>query len=54
MSVFLPTSLKIFARVYLEMSLVMVRVPKAPQPLAWTTRSGMRSRFWCASFSSSS
>src|SRR5690606_28158805 len=23
-----------------------------PEPLAWTVRSGMRSRFWCASFSS--
>lgn len=34
------------------MSWVTVKVPKAPQPLAWTTRSGMRSRFWWASFSS--
>jgi pimeloyl-ACP methyl ester carboxylesterase len=40
-----------FAFVYFEMSPVIVSVPCAPQPLAWTGRSGMRSRFWCASFS---
>ncbi len=41
------------ALVYLEMSPVILSVPCAPQPLAWTARSGMRSRFWCASFSMS-
>jgi hypothetical protein len=50
-SVFLPTSEKIFALVYLLILWVTVNVPCAPQPLAWTVRSGIRSRFWWASFS---
>ena len=52
-SVCLPMAPNSLALVYLEMSCVTVKVPKAPEPLAWTTRSGMRSRFWWASFSSS-
>ncbi len=39
------------ARVYAETSSVTVNVPKAPPPLAWTIRSGMRSRLNWASFS---
>jgi hypothetical protein len=35
------------ARVYLVMSPVTVNVPYAPEPLACTTRSGMRSRLKC-------
>ena len=50
-SVCLPTSEKRSAQVYCVMSWVTVKVPCAPQPLACTTRSGMRSRFWWASFS---
>ena len=50
-SVFLPTALKIFARVYRVMSLVTVNVPKAPEPLACMRRSGMISRLRLASFS---
>jgi len=50
-SVFLPICEKTLADVYLLMSWVTVSVPSAPQPLAWTVRSAIRSRFWCASFS---
>jgi hypothetical protein len=39
------------ARVYRLTSPVVVKVPKAPPPLACTTRSGTRSRLNCASFS---
>jgi hypothetical protein len=41
----LPTWAKMLALVYCVMSCVTVNVPKAPEPLAWTVRSGMRSRF---------
>ena len=40
-----------FALVYLETSSVMTSSPKAPEPLAWGLRSGMRSRSKWASFS---
>src|SRR5690625_2028062 len=50
-SVFLPTSLKMLARVYWVMSLVTVKVPKAPEPLACMRRSGITSRTKLASFS---
>src|SRR3546814_17188518 len=50
-SVFLPTFEKIAARVYLLMSLVTVKVPKAPEPLACMRRSGITSRTKLASFS---
>ena len=40
---------KTLALVYLVISCVTLSVPKAPQPLAWTTRFGIRSRFWWAS-----
>ena len=50
-SVFLPTSLKILARVYLVMSLVTVNVPKAPEPFACMRRSGITSRTKLPSFS---
>src|SRR3981189_2854769 len=41
----LPTFSNSFAVVYFGMSgLVTVRVPYAPEPLAWTTRSGTPSR----------
>ncbi|KAL7699147.1 hypothetical protein N2W54_004099 [Lotmaria passim] len=53
MSVFLPTSEKIFALVYCVMSCVTVKVPKAPEPLACMRRSGISSRSKWASFSSS-
>ena len=52
-SVFLPTSLKILARVYFVMSFVTVKVPKAPEPLACMRRSGTTSRTKPASFSCS-
>src|SRR5690606_21782485 len=52
-SVFLPTDSKIFARVYLVMSLVTVKVPKAPEPLACMRRSGITSRTNWPSFSCS-
>ena len=39
------------ALVYLDTSSVMVSSPKAPEPLACTLRSGMRSRLKCACFS---
>ena len=39
------------ALVYFETSSVVLKVPKAPPPLACTTRSGTRSRLNCASFS---
>ena len=50
-SVFLPTSLKILARVYRVMSWVTVKAPKAPEPLACMRRSGTISRTKLASFS---
>ena len=50
-SVFLPIRLKSLALVYSMMSPVTVNVPCAPAPLAWTTRSGMRSRLNWAIFS---
>src|SRR3546814_17019607 len=50
-SVFLPTFEKIAARVYLLMSLVTVKVPTAPEPLACMRRSGLTSRTQLASFS---
>src|SRR5690606_1994994 len=50
-SVCLPTLEKIAARVYLVMSLVTVKVPKAPEPLACMRRSGITSRTKLASFS---
>ena len=50
-SVFLPTCEKIEARVYLVMSCVTVKVPKAPDPLACMRRSGITSRSKWASFS---
>src|SRR5690625_1271277 len=50
-SVFLPTSLKMLARVYWVMSLVTVKVPKAPEPLACMRRSGITSRTKLASVS---
>src|SRR5690625_3932195 len=50
-SVSLPTSEKIEARVYLLMSFVTVNVPKAPEPLACMRRSGITSRTKLASFS---
>ena len=50
-SVFLPTSLKILARVYWVMSFVTVKVPNAPEPLACMRRSGITSRTKLASFS---
>ncbi|MPM34134.1 hypothetical protein SDC9_80716 [bioreactor metagenome] len=50
-SVFLPTSLKIFALVHAVMSFVTVNVPKAPLPLACMRLSGMTSRSKCAIFS---
>ena len=34
------------AQVRCDMSPVIFNTPYAPQPLAWTTRSGIRSRFW--------
>src|SRR5260221_593620 len=43
--------LKSLARVYLVISWVTVKMPYAPDPLACTTRSGMRSRLKCAIFS---
>src|SRR3546814_3751410 len=52
-SVFLPTFEKIAARVYLLMSLVTVKVPKAPEPLACMRRSGITSRTKLPSFSCS-
>src|SRR3546814_9766298 len=52
-SVFLPTFVKISARVYLLMSLVTVKVPKAPDPLACMRRSGFTSRTKLPSFSCS-
>jgi hypothetical protein len=52
-SVFLPIWLNSFALVYFVMSLVTVNVPNAPDPLAWTIRSGIRSRLKCAIFSKS-
>src|SRR5258707_10269535 len=52
--VFLPTELKSLAIVYLGMSgFVQMKQPWAPEPFAWTTRSGMRSRLKCAIFSKS-
>src|SRR5690554_3019210 len=51
MSVFLPTFSKILARVYWVMSLVTVKVPNAPEPLACMRRSGITSRTKLASFS---
>src|SRR5471032_2876625 len=51
MSVFLPTSENSAARVYLLMSWVTVKVPKAPEPLACMRRSGITSRAKWASFS---
>ena len=52
--VFLPTVLNSFAVVYLVISvLVQTKCPYAPEPLACTTRSGMRSRLKCAIFSNS-
>src|SRR4030066_150268 len=50
-SVFLPTFEKILALVYLLMSWVTVKVPKAPEPLACMRRSGITSRSKWASFS---
>src|SRR4029077_18221005 len=50
--VFLPTALNSFAVVYLVISLLVhTKCPCAPDPLACTTRSGMRSRLKCAIFS---
>src|SRR5260370_5373134 len=49
--VFFPISEKIFALVYLVMSWVTVKVPKAPEPLACIRRSGITSRSKCAIFS---
>src|ERR1700722_3470196 len=46
-----PTLEKIFARVYLVMSFVTVKVPKPPAPFACIRRSGITSRSKCASFS---
>ena len=40
----LPTSEKIFAFVYFVISLVTVKVPNAPDPLACMRRSGITSR----------
>src|SRR5258707_1964489 len=52
--VFLPTELKSLAIVYLGMSgFVQMKQPWAPEPFAWTTRSGMRSRLKWAIFSKS-
>jgi len=47
----LPTWEKTLALLKRVMSWVMVRVPKAAEPLAWTTRSGIRSRLKWAIFS---
>src|SRR3546814_13166762 len=52
-SVFLPTFEKIAARVYLLMSLVTEKVPKAPEHLACMRRSGITSRTTLPSFSCS-
>src|SRR5580700_3938159 len=49
--VFLPTPLNNFAVVYFVMSAVTTKWPCAPEPLACTTRSGIRSRLKCAIFS---
>src|SRR6266436_5777654 len=52
--VFFPTALNSFAAVYLVISLLVhTKWPNAPDPLACTTRSGMRSRLKCAIFSKS-
>src|SRR6266436_2745850 len=52
--VFFPTELNSFAVVYLVISLLAhTKWPNAPDPLACTTRSGMRSRLKCAIFSKS-
>src|SRR5216683_2254984 len=52
--VFLPTALSSFAVVYFVISaFVQVKCPKAPEPLACTTRSGILSRLKCAIFSNS-
>src|SRR5690606_38754545 len=50
-SVCFPTSPKILALVYWEMSWVTVKVPNAPEPLACIRRSGMTSRSKLAIFS---
>ena len=50
-SVFFPILEKMEALVYWEMSLVTVKVPNAPEPLACMRRSGITSRSKCASFS---
>src|SRR3990170_697900 len=50
-SVFLPMAEKTLALVYLVMSWVPVKVPKAPDPLACIRRSGITSRSKWASFS---
>ena len=44
LTVLLPTFSKTFALVYLVISWVISKYPKAPAPLAWTTRSGILSR----------
>ncbi len=51
-SVCLPISENILALVYLVISCVTVKVPKAPDPLACIRRSGITSRLKSASFSS--
>src|SRR5450830_1261203 len=51
MSVFLPMAEKILALVYLVMSWVTVKLPNAPEPLAYIRRSGMTSRSKWPSFS---
>ena len=52
--VFFPTALNSFAVVYLLISLLVhTKCPCAPDPLACTTRSGMRSRLKWAIFSKS-
>src|SRR5258708_40299195 len=52
--VFFPTALNTFAVVYLVISsLVHTKCPCAPDPLACTTRSGIRSRLKWAIFSNS-
>jgi len=43
-SVRVPTWLKTFARAYRDRSFVTSKWPPAPEPTAWTTRAGMRSR----------
>ena len=51
-SVLLPTLERNLALVYLVTSAVTSKYPCAPAPFACTTRSGMRSRSKCPSFSS--